>query len=88
MAEFKKFTYVISFYTREEVEGNSPTRRIADEYRVQASTVTRAITAFKKLDIAKGSYIIAVVPDDEKGRYDTGPSHYLSATHTTPGLNQ
>ena len=87
MASFKKFNYVISFYSRDEINRTSPTHRVAQEYRVEASTATRAITAFKKLDAAKGAAIIAVVPDNENGRYDTGPSVVLSATHTNPELN-
>lgn len=87
VASFKKFTYVVSFYTRDEIDRTTPTQRVAQEYRVEASTATRAITAFKKLPLAKGAAIIAVVPDNENGRYDTGPSHVLEATHTDPELN-
>ena len=86
MASFKKFNYVISFYSRDEIDRTSPTKRVAQEYRVEASTATRAITAFKKLDVAKGAAIIAVVPDNEEGRYDTGPSHVLSPTRENPEL--
>ena len=86
MASFKKFNYVISFYSRDEINRTSPTHRVAQEYRVEASTATRAITAFKKLDVAKGAAIIAVVPDNENGRYDTGPSHVLSSTRENPEL--
>lgn len=88
MAGFKKFKYVISYYTRDEVNSTTPTRRRAEEYRVETSTATRAITAFKRTPEAKDAIIVAVVPDNEGGKYDTGPSVVLQATHSTPGLNQ
>lgn len=87
MSSFKKFKYVISFYTRDEIDSNPPTQRVATEYRVEASTATRAITAFKKLPQAKGAAIISVVADNENGRYDTGPSTVLRASHASPELN-
>lgn len=73
MASFKKFTYLIAYYTRDEVEGTSPTQRKASTFTVETSNVTRAITAFKKTDEAKGAVIVAVVPDNEGGKYDVGP---------------
>ena len=86
MPSFKKFTYVISYYSRDEINRTSPTHRTSTEYRLEASTATRAITAFKKLPQAKDAAIIAVVPDNEQGRYDTGPSHVLSSTRENPEL--
>lgn len=72
-ASFKKFKYVIAYYSRDEIEHNSPTQRKANTFRVETSNVTRAITAFKREPEAKDAVIVAVVPDDEDGKYDVGP---------------
>lgn len=71
MASFKKFHYTIAYYTRDEVENNTPTQRKADTFRVETSNATRAITAFKRE--VKDAVILAVVPDNEDGKYDVGP---------------
>lgn len=73
MAGFKKFKYVISYYTRSEIDATAPTQRKAETFTVETSNATRAITAFKRTPEAKDAVIIAVVPDDEKGKYDVGP---------------
>ena len=71
MASYKKFNYIIAYYTRDEVESNSPTQRKADTFEIETSNVTRAITAFKRE--IKDAVIVAVVPDNEGGKYDVGP---------------
>ena len=71
MASYKKFNYTIAYYTRDEVESNSPTQRKADTFTVETSNATRAITAFKRE--IKDAVIVAVVPDNEDGKYDVGP---------------
>ena len=73
MASFKKFHYLIAYYTRNEVESNAPTQRKANTFTVETSNATRAITAFKKTPESKDAVIVAVVPDDENGKYDVGP---------------
>ena len=71
MASYKKFNYTIVYYTRDEVESNSPTQRKASTFTVETSNATRAITAFKRE--VQGAVILAVVPDNEDGKYDVGP---------------
>ena len=71
MASYKKFNYTIVYYTRDEVESNSPTQRKASTFTVETSNATRAITAFKRE--VKDAVILAVVPDNEDGKYDVGP---------------
>ena len=73
MAGFKKFTYIIAYYTRDEVDSTTPTQRKASTFTVETSNATRAITAFKKTPESKDAVIVAVVPDDENGKYDVGP---------------
>ena len=71
VASYKKFNYIIAYYTRDEVESNSPTQRKADTFKIETSNVTRAITAFKRE--IKDAVIVSVVPDSEGGKYDVGP---------------
>lgn len=71
VASYKKFSYIIAYYTRDEVESNSPTQRKASTFTVETSNVTRAITAFKRE--IKDAVIVSVVPDNEGGKYDVGP---------------
>ena len=71
MPGFKKFRYLITYYSRAEVESNPPGKRTASSFTVETSNATRAITAFKKTPESKDATIIAVVPDDED-RYDIG----------------
>lgn len=71
VASYKKFNYTIAYYTRDEVESNSPTQRKASTFTVETSNATRAITAFKRE--VQGAVILAVVPDNEDGKYDVGP---------------
>lgn len=73
MADFKKFHYVVTYYTRDEIDKNSPTRRQASTWETDTSSATRAVTAFKRTAEAKNAVILAVVPDNEQGRYDVGP---------------
>lgn len=73
MAGFKKFTYLIAYYSRDEVNSTSPTQRKASTFTVETSNATRAITAFKRTPESKDAVIVAVVPDNEDGKYDVGP---------------
>lgn len=72
-ASFKKFKYVIAYYSRDEIDSTTPTQRKADTFSVETSSATRAITAFKRDPAAKDAIIVSVVPDDEGGKYDVGP---------------
>ena len=73
MAGFKKFTYLIAYYSRDEINSTSPTQRKASTFTVETSNATRAITAFKRTPESKDAVIVAVVPDNEEGKYDVGP---------------
>lgn len=73
MASFKKFNYIITYYTRDEVNSNSPTQRKADTFTAEASNATRALRAFKKHPVSKEAVVVAIVPDNEDGKYDVGP---------------
>ena len=74
MPGFKKFRYVISYYTRDEINSTSPTQRKASTATVEASTVGRALAAFKRdPEALKDSVVVSVTPDDEGGKYDVGP---------------
>lgn len=71
MPGFKKFRYLITYYTRQEVLNAPPSKRETRSFTVETSNATRAITAFKKTPESKDATIIAVVPDDED-RYNVG----------------
>ena len=73
MAGFKKFNYLIAYYSRDEINSTSPTQRKASTFTVETSNATRAITAFKRTPESKDAVIVAVVPDNEDGKYDVGP---------------
>ena len=69
----KQFDYLVSYYSRQEVEDKTATQREPDGVIVQASSVTRAVTKFKRENpSAQGCLIVSVVPDSG-GRYDVGP---------------
>lgn len=68
----KQFTYLVSYYTRETLEGTPATQRASKSVLVQAGSATRALAKFKRMDEYEGSLVIAIAPDDE-ARYDVGP---------------
>lgn len=81
MAGFKKFRYLVTYYTRDEIDRHPPTRRETASFTVEASSATRAITAFKKTPESKDAVIVAAVPDDENGRYDIGSVGIVGDLH-------
>lgn len=68
----KQFRYVITYYTRNEVESLPATQRKAQATLVQASSATRALAKFKRTSDSEGALIVAIAPENE-GRYDVGP---------------
>lgn len=73
MASFKKFNYVVSYYSRDEINSTSPTQRKASTFTVETSNATRALRAFKKHPVSKEAVVVAIAPDNEDGKYDVGP---------------
>lgn len=69
----KKFDYLVSYYTRDQVENVPATKRESSTTIVDATSVTRALAKFKRENPgAAGCLIVSVVPDGES-RYDVGP---------------
>lgn len=68
----KQFWYVISYYTREEVESKPATQRVSQWTLLAAGSAPRALAKFKRTEEYEGSLIIAIAPHGE-GRYDVGP---------------
>lgn len=69
----KKFTYLVSYYTKATVEDIPATKRETETALVEASSVTRALAKFKRDDAYQEvGVVVSITPDDE-ARYDVGP---------------